>query len=224
MSSAHYLHPEFGYFCPGRGLRREWRVAVVSILFGMIIGASVVRLPAGNDRNGDNASTIARLEGPRAVTVLPVATEPDSSLIDGTAAKGEPNGPIKPFPKRIVRVRLPKDRLSVAAAALARTEPEEPAPVASLSTEAIPVANEEGAAPRAAPAYAARSPTTSQPSAKAKKHQRIARIQTRRRNDEDGDHDRRATYWTGRGYFDTQHRRGAYGAWAYGGPRSWGWY
>jgi hypothetical protein len=136
MSSAHYLHPEFGYFCPGRGLRREWRVAVVSILFGMIIGASVVRLPAGNDRNGDNASTIGRLEGPRAVTVLPVATEPDSSLIDGTAAKGEPNGPIKPFLKRIVRVRLPKDRLSVAAAALARTEPEEPAPVAPLSTEA----------------------------------------------------------------------------------------
>jgi hypothetical protein len=33
MPSAHYVHPEFGYFCLGPGLRRVLRVAVVSILF-----------------------------------------------------------------------------------------------------------------------------------------------------------------------------------------------
>jgi hypothetical protein len=29
MPSAHYVHPEFGYFCPGLGLRRVLRVAAV---------------------------------------------------------------------------------------------------------------------------------------------------------------------------------------------------
>ena len=54
MPSAHYVHPEFGYFCPGPGLRRVLRVAVVSILFGIIIEASVIRLRAGHDRQADN--------------------------------------------------------------------------------------------------------------------------------------------------------------------------
>ena len=75
----------------------------------------------------------------------------------------------------------------------------------------------------AAPAYAASSAATSQSSAKAKKHQRIARTQTRRRNDKDDNHDQRASYWSGRGSIDAQHRRG-YRAWAHGGPRSSGWF
>jgi len=223
MPSAHYVHPEFGYFCPGPGLRRVLRVAIVSILFGIIIGASVIRLRAGHDRQADNAWMIAHIEPSRAATVLPAATEPGSSLT-GRAARGEPNGAIKPFPTRIVRVRSAKDRSPLAAVPLGRTGPAEPVPAASVSAEAIPVEHEEDAAPRAAPAYAAPSAATSQPSAKAKKHQRIARTQTRRRNDEDDNHDRRASYWTGRGSIDAQHRRDGYRAWAYGGPRSWGWF
>jgi hypothetical protein len=223
MPSAHYVHPEFGYFCPGLGFRRVLRVAVVSILFGIIIGASVIRLRAGHDRQADNAWTIAHTEPSRAATVLPAATEPGSSLT-GNAAKGEPNGAIKPFPTRIVRVRLAKDRSLPAAVPLGRTGPAEPLPAVSVSAEAIPVEYEEDAAPRAAPAYAAPSAATSQLSAKAKKHQRIARTQTRRRNDEDDNHDQRASYWSGRGSIDAQHRRGGYRAWAYGGPRSWGWF
>ena len=186
MSSAHYVHPEFGYFCLGPGLRRVLRVAVVSILFGIIIGASVIRLRAGHDRQADNAWTIAHIEPSRAATVLPAATEPGSSLT-GRAARGEPNGAIKPFPTRIVRPA--KDRSPLAAVPLGRTGPAEPVPAASVSAEAIPV---EDAAPRAALAYAAPSAATSQPSAKAKKHQRIARTQTRRRNGEDDNHDQRA--------------------------------
>jgi hypothetical protein len=166
MPSAHYVHPEFGYFCPGPGLRRVLRVAVVSILFGIIIGASVVRLRAGHDRQADNAWTIAHIEPSRAATVLPAATEPGSSLT-GNAATGAPNGAIKPFPTRIVRPA--KDRSPLAAVPLGRTGPAEPLPAASVSAEAIPVEHEEDAAPRSAPAYAAPSAATSQPSAKPKK-------------------------------------------------------
>jgi hypothetical protein len=221
MPSAHYVHPEFGYFCLGPGLSRVLRVAVVSILFGIIIGASVIRLRAGHDRQADNAWTIAHIEPSRAATLLPAANEPGSSLTDN-AAKGEPNGAIKPFPTRIVRVRPAKDRSPLAAVPLGRTGPAEPVPAALVSAEAIPGEHEEDAAPRAAPA--APSAATSQPSAKAKKHQRIARTQTRRWNGEDDNHDQRASYWTGRGSIDAQHRRGGYRAWAYGGPRSWGWF
>ena len=70
MPSAHYVHPEFGYFCPGLGLRRVLRVAVVSILFGIIIGASVIRLRAGHDCQAVNAWTIAHTEPSRAATVF----------------------------------------------------------------------------------------------------------------------------------------------------------
>ena len=119
MPSAHYVHPEFGYFCLGPGLRRVLRVAVVSILFGIIIGANVIRLRAGHDRQADNVWTIAHIEPSRAATVLPAATEPGSSLT-GNVATGAPNGAIKPFPTRIVRVRPAKDRSPLAAVPLGR--------------------------------------------------------------------------------------------------------
>ena len=114
MPSAHYVHPEFGYFCLGPGLRRVLRVAVVSILFGIIIGANVIRLRAGHDRQADNAWMTAHIEPSRAATVLLAATEPGSSLT-GNAATGAPNGAIKPFPTRIVRMRPAKDRSPFAA-------------------------------------------------------------------------------------------------------------
>jgi hypothetical protein len=224
MRAAHFVHPEFGYFCPGPGLRRELRVVVVSIVFGIIIGASVVKLRAGDVRNGENATTIARLEPSSAATVLPAATESGSSLTNGDAAKGEPNEPIKAFPMRIVRVRPAKNSSPLAAVPLGRTAPAEPALVASVSAEAIPVENGEDATSRETPAYAAPSATTSQPSAKAKKHQRIARTQTRRLNDEDDDHDRRANSRAGHGYVNAQYWRGGYRAWAYGRPQSSGWF
>ena len=124
MPSAHYVHPEFGYFCPGPGLRRVLGVAVVSILFGLIIGTSVIRLRAGHDRQADNAWTIAHIEPSRAATVLPAATEPGSSLT-GNVATGAPNGALKPFPTRIVRVHPAKDRSPLAAVPLGRTKPAE---------------------------------------------------------------------------------------------------
>ena len=42
MPTAYYVHPEFGYFCLGPPARRELRIAVASVLFGMVIGAGTV--------------------------------------------------------------------------------------------------------------------------------------------------------------------------------------
>jgi hypothetical protein len=184
MPSAHYVHPEFGYFWPGRGLRRELRVAVIAILLGMIVGSSVVRLRASGDCNANNAQTIAQVELSSAATVLPVAAELRSTLINGDAAKAEPNESIKSYPMRMVRVRPAKNSSPLAAIPLGRTPPAEP-PVASVAAEPTRMENGEGLAARAAPADTASSATTSQPSAKAKKPHRLARNETRRRNDED---------------------------------------
>ena len=53
----YYVHPEFGYFCPSPGARRELRVAVVSMLLGMVIGAAVVTVGAGHAGESDGGSS-----------------------------------------------------------------------------------------------------------------------------------------------------------------------
>jgi hypothetical protein len=53
----YYVYPEFGYFCPSPGARRELRVAVVSILFGMVIGAAIVTVRAGHVVENDGVSS-----------------------------------------------------------------------------------------------------------------------------------------------------------------------
>jgi hypothetical protein len=50
---ANYVHPEFGYLCPTSRLRRDFRVAVVAIVLGGIIGAMVVTLRADHDRDAE---------------------------------------------------------------------------------------------------------------------------------------------------------------------------
>ena len=44
MPLAYDVHPEFGYLSPAPRARREMRVAIVSILFGMMIGAAFLTL------------------------------------------------------------------------------------------------------------------------------------------------------------------------------------
>ena len=53
MPPANYVHPEFGYLCPTSRLRRDFRVAVVAIVLGGIIGAVVVTLRANHDRDAE---------------------------------------------------------------------------------------------------------------------------------------------------------------------------
>jgi hypothetical protein len=62
MPSAYHVHPEFGYFCLTPYRRRELLVAVVSILFGAMIGGSIATLRAAHDRNPDGASTASRVD------------------------------------------------------------------------------------------------------------------------------------------------------------------
>jgi hypothetical protein len=75
MPSAYHVHPEFGYFCPTPYRRRELRVAIVSILFGAIIGGSIATLRAGHDRNPDGASTAAHVDVSNSEKVLVAAAE-----------------------------------------------------------------------------------------------------------------------------------------------------
>ncbi len=62
MPSAYHVHPEFGYFCLTPYRRRELLVAVVSILFGAMIGGSIATLRAAHDPNPDGASTASRVD------------------------------------------------------------------------------------------------------------------------------------------------------------------
>jgi hypothetical protein len=42
MRSDHYIHPEFGYLAPTGRFRRELKVGLLSVLFGMAIGVAAV--------------------------------------------------------------------------------------------------------------------------------------------------------------------------------------
>ena len=55
MAWPQYAHPEFGFFCPTPRLRRELRIAFVSILFGAIGGAAGVVALIASHRNADPA-------------------------------------------------------------------------------------------------------------------------------------------------------------------------
>src|SRR5258705_12198284 len=105
MPSAYHMHPEFGYFCPAPYRRRELRVAIVSILFGAIIGGSIATLRAGHDRNPDGASTASRVDVSNSESVLVAAAEATPVAPNDADTKAEARQSIKPFPIRRVRVR-----------------------------------------------------------------------------------------------------------------------
>ncbi len=105
MPSAYHVHPEFGYFCPTPYRRRELRVAIVSILFGAIIGGSIATLRAGHDRNPDGASTAAHVDVSNSERVLAAAAEAPPAAPHDADTKAEARESIKPFPIRRVRVR-----------------------------------------------------------------------------------------------------------------------
>jgi hypothetical protein len=75
MAWDQYVHPEFGFFCPTPRLRRELRIAFVSVLFGAFGGAlGVVALNVGH-RNVDSP------------TVAPVVTA--NTAISASPSNGE---------------------------------------------------------------------------------------------------------------------------------------
>lgn len=206
MPSAYHVHPEFGYFCPTPYRRRELRVAIVSILFGAIIGGSIATLRAGHDRNPDGASTAAHVDVSNSERVLVAAAEATPAAPNDADTKVEAKESIKPFPIRRVRVR-PAAHIPPIPATDA-TAPTQAGVVASASPLVELPESAQGSGSPAASSRATRSAAA--PSTAVKKRQRIAHAQSRRRNDERADdswHDNRGNYWTGRTYVDAYYLR-----------------
>jgi hypothetical protein len=105
MLSAYHVHPEFGYFCPTPYRRRELLVAVVSILFGAMIGGSIATLRAAHDPNPDGASTASRIDFSNSERMPVAAVEATPVAPTDADTKVEAKESIKPFPIRRVRVR-----------------------------------------------------------------------------------------------------------------------
>ncbi len=205
MSSAYHVHPEFGYFCPTPYRRRELRVAIVSILFGAIIGGSIATLRAGHDRNPDGASTAAHVDVSNSEKVLVAAAEATPAANDADT-KVEAKESIKPFPIRRVRVRPAVHNPPIPATDA--TAPTQPGVVASASPLVEPSEGAQGSGSPAASSPATRSAAA--PSTAVKKRQRIAHAQSRRRNDERADDSwlaNRGNYWSGRTYVDAYYLR-----------------
>jgi hypothetical protein len=208
MPSAYHVHPEFGYFCPTPYRRRELLVAVVSILFGAMIGGSIATLRATHDLNPDGASTASRVDLSNSERV-PVATAEATPVAPTDAdTKVEAKESIKPFPIRRVRVRSAvHNPLSPAVDPTAATQA---GVVASASPPVEPSESAQGSGPPAVSSHATKSTAAQRPSTAVKKQQRIAHVQSRRRNDERADyawHDNRGNYWSGRAYVDAYYLR-----------------
>jgi hypothetical protein len=207
MPSAYYAHPDFGYLCPTPYRPREQRVAIVFILFGAIIGGSVATHRAGHDRNPGGVSTAAHVDVRNPERVLAAAAEATPAATNDADTEAEARGPIKPFPIRRVRVRPAALIPAIPADA---TAPTRAAVVASASPLVEPSENAQGSGPPAASSHAAKSAAAPRPSTAVKKRQRIAHVQSRRRNDERAHnswHDNRGNHWTGLTYVDAYYLR-----------------
>jgi hypothetical protein len=209
MLSAYHVHPEFGYFCSTPYRRRELLVAVVSILFGAMIGGSIATLRAAHDPNPDGASTASRVDLSNSERVPVAAAEATPVAPTDADTKVEAKESIKPFPIRRVRVRpAVPNPLSPAVDPTAAKQ-------AGVVTSASPPVVErsesaQGSEPPAASSHATKSAAAQRPSTAVKKQQRIAHAQSGRRNDERDDYswyDNRGNYWSGRTYVDAYYLR-----------------
>jgi hypothetical protein len=161
MPSGYHVHPEFGYFCPTPHRRRELRVAIVSILFGAIIGGGIATLRAGHDRNPDSASTAAHVDVSNSEKVLVAAAEATPAALNEADTKVEAKESIKPFPIRRVRVRPAVHNPPIPGTdATAPTQ----GVVASASPLLEPSESAQGSGPPAASSHATKSAAAQRPS------------------------------------------------------------
>ena len=209
MTPTYYVHPEFGYFCPGPRARRELRVAVVSILFGMVIGAAIVTVDAGHAVETDGVSSNAHLKSSSSDPLLPGSGGPSSQFKDADSAKAGPVEAIKPFPTRMVRVRSSKSASALAGVPLVRTPQPEPSPSAGPT----PHENEEASVSAAASPAARRVAAAAEP-AISKTKKRPSAMHARRHWD-DANENVRWQSWGERAYAEERSWRGAYRNWVY---------
>jgi hypothetical protein len=205
MPSAYRVHPEFGYLCPTPQRRRELLVAVVSILLGAMIGGSIATLRAAN-RSPDGASTALHVDFSNSERVPVAATEATPTAPNDADTKVEAKESIKPFPIRRVRVRpAVHNPISPAVDPTVATQ----AGVVASASPLVEPESAQGSGPPATSSHATKS-AAQRPSTAVKKQQRIAHVQSRRRNHERADYawrDNRENYWSGRAYVDAYYMR-----------------
>ena len=121
MPPAVRYSPGVRLLVPDTRARRELRVAVVSILAGMAIGATIMAIHAGQAAETDAVSGHAKLKSsaPEPLAAVPAA----SPRIIG--AEADLVEAIKPYPIRMVRVRSSKAPSPLAGIPFGRTEPPE---------------------------------------------------------------------------------------------------
>jgi hypothetical protein len=210
---AYDIHPEFGYFCPAPRARRELRVAVVSILAGMAIGAAIMAIHAGQAAETEAVSGNAQLKSsaPDPLAAVPAASP---RIKDAEKAKADPVEAIEPYPIRMVRVRSSKPASPLAGIPLGRTEPPDPPASAGPASPE----NAQGPGSPAASPPTQSSAATAEPAASGTKKRPSAVHAGRHRDDENENarwQDRRAPYWGERAYADDRYWRGAYRNWVY---------
>jgi hypothetical protein len=208
MPSTYHVHPEFGYFCPTPYRRRELLVAVVSILFGAMIGGSISTLGAAHDRNPDGVSAASRVDFSNSERVPVAAAEATPVAPTDADTKVEAKESIKPFPIRRVRVRpAVHNSLSLAVDPIAATQA---GVVASASPLVGHSESAQASEPPAASSRTTKSAAAQRHSTVVRKQRRIAHVQSRRRNDERDGYswsDNRGNYWSGRTYVDAYYLR-----------------
>jgi hypothetical protein len=135
---AYDVHPDFGYFCLGPRVRRELRIALVSMLFGMAIGAAIVTMRADQASDTDRVSSNAHLKSSNIDTPPPGVTGPNLQFKNADHAKAEPVEAIKPFPMRRMRVRPSRAASPIAGIPLGHAGPPEPDIVPASEIPASP--------------------------------------------------------------------------------------
>jgi hypothetical protein len=207
---AYDIHPEFGYLCPAPRARRELRVAVVSLLFGMMIGAAIMAIHAGQAAETEAVSGNAQL---KSSAPDPLAAVPAASPRIKAADKAKAVEAIEPFPMRMVRVRSSKAPSPLAGIPLGRSAP--PEPPASPSPASLE--NEE-ALGSAAALLPAQSVAAAEPAVSGTKKRPSAMHARRHRDDEDENarwQNRRWPCWGERAYAEDRYWRGANRNWVY---------
>ena len=214
MPPAYDIHPEFGYLCLAPRVRRELRVALVSLLFGMMIGAAIVTVRAGHAIETDGVSSHAQLRSSGSDTLAPGVAGPSSEFKIAGNAKVDPVEAIEPYPMRMVRVRPGKAASPLAGIPLGRAAPAEaPASVGPAAPE-----NAEASASPAAPPPAQSVAAAAELAVSGTKKRPSAMHARRHRDDENENarwQNRRAPYWGERAYAEDRNWRGEYRNWVY---------
>jgi hypothetical protein len=212
---AYDVHPEFGYLCLAPRVRRELRVAVVSILAGMAIGAAIMAIHTGQAAETDAVSSTAQL---KSSAPEPAAAVPAASPRIKDADKAKAREAIEPYPMRMVRVRSSKAPSPLAGIPLGRGAPPElPASAGPASLENAE-ASRSPAAPPPASTAAQSVAATAEPAASGTKKRRAAMHARRHQDDADENargQNRHWPDWGERAYAEDRYWRGADRNWVY---------